>query len=112
MAFESRSAPDVSLPPASQIGSLREYGSVYALLMLLFGASLLSSRAPGPVGAIAVVAIAVVQALLIALSYMHIPRGSKLVWLVAGAGLYWLSLLWVLTLSDYASRGWMPSTGR
>jgi cytochrome c oxidase subunit 4 len=52
-------------------------------------------------------AVAVAKALLVALFFMHLRYSARLVWLFASAGIFWLGLLLVLTISDYLSRGWV-----
>jgi cytochrome c oxidase subunit 4 len=53
-------------------------------------------------------AVALLKALLVALFFMQIRRGSRLFRLVGVAGLVWLGILLTQTLSDYLSRGWVP----
>ena len=52
--------------------------------------------------------IAATKALLIVLFFMHLLRGKNLVWVIALSGLFWLSILLILTLTDYATRFWLP----
>lgn len=57
-------------------------------------------------------AIAVVKMMIVVLVFMHgwfAPRASKLAF---GAGLFWLGILVVLTLSDYLSRDWLTYGGQ
>jgi cytochrome c oxidase subunit IV len=49
-------------------------------------------------------AIAVAKALLVALYFMHLRDSSPLTMLFAGAGVFWLGILIVLTLNDYLTR--------
>jgi hypothetical protein len=35
---------------------------------------------------------------------------TRLTWVVAGSGFFWLLILFSITMSDYLSRGWMPGT--
>ena len=53
-------------------------------------------------------AIAVSKAALIILYFMHARFSSRLTWVVISAGLFWLGILLVLTMSDYVTRvrGW------
>ena len=46
------------------------------------------------------------KAVLVALFFMELRKGSGLNWLAAGAAIFWLGVLHVLTLSDYWSRYW------
>ena len=51
--------------------------------------------------------ISFAKAALIALFFMHIRGSSRLLHIVAITGLFWLFLMLLLTLGDYASRGWV-----
>lgn len=53
--------------------------------------------------------IAVAKAALVMLYFMHLRYSSYLTLLFAGAGIFWLGILIVLTISDYTSRGWVSS---
>jgi len=57
-------------------------------------------------------AIAATKAALILLYFMHVRFGSRLTSVFAGAALLWLTILLVLTLNDYLSRGWLPIQGK
>jgi len=35
---------------------------------------------------------------------MHLKYGTRLTWVVAGASVFWLGILLLLILSDYAAR--------
>lgn len=52
-------------------------------------------------------AVAVVKAGLVVLYFMHLKYSSRLTWVVAGAGFFWLLILLGIIMSDYATRGWM-----
>lgn len=49
--------------------------------------------------------ISISKALLVALFFMHIKGGSRLLHLAAVAGIIWLIILLGLALSDYLTRG-------
>jgi cytochrome c oxidase subunit 4 len=49
--------------------------------------------------------IAFVKALLIVLWFMHLKESTRLTWLFAGAAFFFVAILILLTLNDYASRG-------
>jgi cytochrome c oxidase subunit 4 len=58
--------------------------------------------------------IAVAKATLVVLYFMHVRYSTRLIWVVVVAGFFWLGILFVLTMSDYLSRGWgavKPITG-
>jgi cytochrome c oxidase subunit IV len=48
--------------------------------------------------------IAFIKASLVVWFFMHVKFSSKLVKLSVGAGLFWLAIMFVLTLADYNSR--------
>lgn len=58
----------------------------------------------GPLNDIIAMTIAVTKAMLVVLFFMHVRYGSRLTMLVVAAGIFWLGILFVLTLSDYMSR--------
>jgi len=56
--------------------------------------------------------IACTKALLVILFFMHVRWSTRLTWVVAASGFFWLLILFTLTLSDYFSRGWVAGTLR
>lgn len=52
-------------------------------------------------------AVAIVKASLVVLYFMHLKYSSKLTWIVAGAGFFWLLILLGILMADYGTRGWM-----
>ena len=64
---------------------------------------------PGPLNAIVALTIACVKAGLVILYFMHMRYSSRLIWVVFGAALFWLAIMFALTLSDYSTRGWLPA---
>ena len=60
----------------------------------------------GPFNVITSMTISAAKTTLIALFFMHLRYTKPLVWICAGAGLFWLGILLSLALSDYLTRGW------
>ncbi len=58
--------------------------------------------------AIVAMTIAVSKATLVVLYFMHVRYSSRLTWVFVGAGVFWLTILIVLTLSDVFTRHWIP----
>ena len=56
--------------------------------------------------------IACAKALLVILFFMHVRWSTRLTWVVVGSGFFWLLILFVLTMSDYMTRGWMTGSLR
>ena len=50
--------------------------------------------------------IAIFKATIVVLFFMHVRYNTPLMWVVAGAGFFFLLILLSLTLQDYVSRGW------
>jgi cytochrome c oxidase subunit 4 len=51
--------------------------------------------------------IALVKAVVIMMYFMHLKFSSKLTWLFASSGLFWLVILIAFAMSDFLSRGWL-----
>jgi cytochrome c oxidase subunit 4 len=66
----------------------------------------------GPLNNIVMMTIASAKALLVVLYFMHVRWGTRLTWVVAAAGFFWLLILFSLTMADYMSRGWVAGTLR
>lgn len=48
--------------------------------------------------------VASVQVALLGLIFMHLKNSDRLTWLVVGAGLFWILILFLLLLTDYLTR--------
>src|SRR6187399_1438139 len=66
----------------------------------------------GPLNNIAMLAIACTKATLVILFFMHVRWSSRLTWVVAMSGFFWLLILFGLTMQDYLTRGWVDGTLR
>jgi cytochrome c oxidase subunit 4 len=77
--------------------------ALIGLTVLTVSASFIEVQSHVAVG----LAFGAVKALLVALFFMHLLHSQRMTWLVAGAGLFWLAIMLVLTLSDYMTRGWL-----
>jgi cytochrome c oxidase subunit IV len=63
---------------------------------------------PGALNVIIALTIAVVKATLVVLYFMHVRYSSHLIWVIFASAIFWLGILFALTLSDYWTRGWLP----
>lgn len=52
--------------------------------------------------------IAVVKATIVIMYFMHVKYSGKLMWLFAGAGFFWLVIMFAFAFSDYVSRPLEP----
>ena len=66
----------------------------------------------GPFNNIVMLTVACTKALLVVLYFMHVRWSTRLTWVVAGAGFFWLLIMFSITMADYASRGWVEGTLR
>ena len=83
----------------------RTYALAWIALLVLLGATCASAFVPmGRWNAVTNLAIAAIKALIVALVFMHLPRGRPITWIVAAAGVLWLALLAGLSAFDFALR--------
>ena len=83
------------------------YFTIFAALIVLTGlTTAVAFFDLGLLNPVVALSIAVFKATLVALFFMHLKYGSRLTWVVAGASVFWLGILLLLILSDYATRGW------
>ena len=92
--------------------STRAYYVVFVLLLVLLGVTVAAAELDlHPLNFFVAVAIATTKAVLILLYFMHLRSSPTLIWLVSGGSLFFLGVLFALTLSDYWTRGWLPYSG-
>jgi cytochrome c oxidase subunit 4 len=77
--------------------------ALIGLTLLTVSASFIEMQSHITVG----LAFGAAKALLVVLFFMHLLHSQRMTWLVAGAGLFWLAIMLMLTLSDYLTRGWL-----
>ena len=84
---------------------------IVIFLALMLGTTLTVVAAfydfPGPLNVIVALTIAVVKATLVVLYFMHVRYSGRLVWLVIFSALFWLGIMFALTISDYWTRNWL-----
>ncbi|MCA1562576.1 MAG: cytochrome C oxidase subunit IV family protein [Acidobacteria bacterium] len=89
------------------------YYLIFLALMIGTGVTVLVAKFDlGPLNNIVMLSVACAKALLVILFFMHVRWSSRLTWVVAGSGFFWLLILFSITMSDYMSRGWVPGTLR
>jgi cytochrome c oxidase subunit IV len=96
---------------SEHIVSPRVYIYIFLVLMVGTGLTLVAAFQdfPGPLNAVVALTIAVVKATFVVLYFMHVRYSSRLIWLVIAAALFWLAIMFALTISDYSTRAWLPS---
>ena len=66
----------------------------------------------GALNNVVMLTIACGKALLVILFFMHVRWSSRLTWVIAGSGFFWLLILLGITMTDYMTRGWIPGSLR
>ena len=98
---------------AHHVPSLKLYFGVFLILMVGTGLTVLVAFYDlGPLNNVMMLTIAVIKALFVVLYFMHVRWSSRLTWVVAASGFFWLLILFTFTMTDYLSRGWVPGTLR
>jgi cytochrome c oxidase subunit 4 len=95
-------------------GHVAPKGLYYIVFLALkVGTGLTVAAASYDLGAlnnIVMLTIACTKALLVILFFMHVRWSTRLTWVVAGSGFFWLLILFCLTMSDFLTRGWVTGT--
>lgn len=88
----------------------RVYVAIFLVLMAGTALTVLAAFQdfPGPLNAVVALTIAVVKATFVVLYFMHVRYSSRLIWLVLASALFWLAIMFALTISDYSTRWWLP----
>lgn len=87
---------------------MRTYALVLLVLLLLTGLTVaLAVRVHlGVFGMPVALLIATAKGTVVLLYFMHLKQSSRLTWVIAAAGAFWLGIMLTLTLSDFLTRGW------
>lgn len=55
---------------------------------------------------VAALLIAIFKTLLVVLFFMHLRYSSRLLWIFASVGVFWLMIMFALTMADPTTRNW------
>jgi cytochrome c oxidase subunit 4 len=89
-------------------GGLTPYYAVFAALLVLTGITVAVAYVDlGAANAIVAVGIAMLKASLVLIYFMHLRFSSRLTWVWAGLGFFWLFVLIAFSVADLISRGWL-----
>ncbi len=84
---------------------VRTYVVIFVALMALLGVTVGAAFVDlGPLNLVAAMGIAIVKGALIVMFFMHVRQASRLTWIFAVAGFFWLAIMLVLTMTDYLTR--------
>lgn len=95
--------------PNEHIVSPKIYLAVFGTLILMTATTTAVAFVDlGPWNTVVALAIAAFKATLVILFFMHVKYSSRLTSLVITGGIFWLLILLTMTLTDFATRGWLP----
>ena len=85
---------------------------VWLLLLVLLGGNVgLAYVGLGGFAPLVQLAVAATMAAMVLVVFMELDRGASLFWVFAGAGFFWLAILFALTAADYLTRYRFAPTG-
>lgn len=94
---------------SEHIVSVRVYITIF--LVLLVGTALTVGAAlvdfPYGLNTVIAMTIAVTKATFVVLYFMHVRYSARLIWVILASALFWMAIMFSLTLADYATRGWL-----
>ena len=91
---------------------VRVYLAVFAALMVFTAITVAAAFVDlGALNNVVMLAIAVAKATLVVMFFMHVRYSTRLIWLVVGAAIFFLAILFGITGADYISRGWLGNPG-
>jgi len=97
---------------SGHVAPTRLYYAIFGALMILTALTVaVAYKDLGLLNTYVAMTIAVAKATLVVLYFMHVRWSGRLIPILLAAGVLWLVILLALTMSDYASRGWMTAPG-
>ena len=94
--------------PTHHVTGLPVYFGIFFALMVLTILTVAVSRVDlGMLNTPIALSIAVIKATLVILFFMHVIHSTRLTWVVIISSFLWLGVMFVLTLADYLTRGWL-----
>jgi cytochrome c oxidase subunit 4 len=98
---------------SAHITPVRTYVATFAALLILTAVTyLVAIRDFGMLNTPIALAVAFLKASLVVIYFMGLRYNTPLTKVTAVAGFFWLIILFGITLSDYATRGWLGVPGR
>jgi cytochrome c oxidase subunit 4 len=64
---------------------------------------------PWQLNMIVAMTIAITKAAFVVLYFMHVRYSTRLVWVIIGAALFWMAILFALTFADFWTRPWLST---
>jgi cytochrome c oxidase subunit IV len=99
--------------PAHALHRPRTYLGILVVLLALTALTIgVAFVDLGPFGTPIAFLIAAAKATLVVLFFMHMKDAPGVLWIAGIAGFFWLGILLLLTMSDFATRGVIPVPGK
>lgn len=93
---------------SSHVVPVRLYLAVFLSLMVFTAITVAVAFVDlGPLSNVVMLGIAVAKATLVVLFFMHVRYATRLIPIVVAGGVFWLLILFGLTMADYVTRGWL-----
>jgi len=91
---------------SEHIVSVRVYITIFLVLLVGTALTVWAAFVDFPYGLNTLIAmtIAVTKATFVVLYFMHVRYSARLVWVIVGAALFWMAILFAFTLADYLTR--------
>ena len=89
------------------------YYLIWAVLMVLTATTVFAATLElGVFNIVLALLIATIKGTLVVLFFMHLRYSTKLTMVTVVASIFWLFILFSLTMTDYITRAWSTYTGR
>jgi len=96
--------------PESHILPVSLYFAIWATLMVCTGLTVFAASVDlGIFNIVVALLIATLKGTLVVLFFMHLKYSTKLTMVTVIAALFWLFIMFSLTLTDYMTRHWVTS---
>jgi cytochrome c oxidase subunit 4 len=91
----------------------KTYYVIWAVLMVGTAITVFAATLElGPFNIVVALLIATIKGTLVVLFFMHLRYSTKLTMVTVIASIFWLFILFSLTMTDYITRAWSTYTGR
>ena len=90
------------------VAPLKTYLAVFFALMVFTAITVAVAFVDlGPLNNVVMLGIALLKATLVVMYFMHVKYGTRLIPMVVASGIFFLAIMFVITMSDYMTRGWL-----
>jgi cytochrome c oxidase subunit IV len=98
--------------PSSHIAPISMYVGIWAALMVFTGITVFAATVELHVfNIVLALVIATIKGSLVVLFFMHLKYSTKLTMVTVVAALFFLLILFSLSMTDYLTRGWLTYAG-